>query len=377
MNNISHIKCIGLFLLSSICSLAYAGGYKIPETSLNSSALSSAYIASAHGADSSYYNPANMVFNDNIHQFEATFSYLQLSKVKYTSTIANILDANSNAEQFIIPNFHYSSKDLGNYRLGLSIVSPAGLSKSWDNLFARASTESFTLKTIEFNPTISYKLNNIFSLGAGVRFVYANGKVQSNSDELSIINPNVPSLARDMSGNELAYGYNLALAYKPNSKASFGVTYRSKIDLKLEGHAKLSASGIMFYNGNAYVNIPLPATLDLAFAYNFLHTSIQSTLLEFVFERNYWSSYKTLDFDYDIALPVFDSAIEKKWHDSNVIRLGLTHSYNRQIKLMLGYAIDKTPISSKSLGFDLPSADGQIFSTGFEYKLNKQRNYSA
>ncbi|TLD81049.1 transporter [Helicobacter sp. MIT 05-5293] len=44
-------------------SYAFASGFKINEQSLNSTALNSAYIAGAHGADSVYYNPANMGFS--------------------------------------------------------------------------------------------------------------------------------------------------------------------------------------------------------------------------------------------------------------------------------------------------------------------------
>ncbi|MES9903873.1 MAG: hypothetical protein ABW168_14500 [Sedimenticola sp.] len=34
-----------------------AGGYKLPENSINGTALSAANIANAHGTDASYYNP--------------------------------------------------------------------------------------------------------------------------------------------------------------------------------------------------------------------------------------------------------------------------------------------------------------------------------
>lgn len=53
--------------LSSIVasSLVMGAGYKIPETSTNSVALSGANIAHSQGADAAYDNPANMVFMDD------------------------------------------------------------------------------------------------------------------------------------------------------------------------------------------------------------------------------------------------------------------------------------------------------------------------
>ncbi len=51
-----------IVLLSLVATTALmAGGYKIPESSVNAVALSNAYVANASGADASYYNPAKMV----------------------------------------------------------------------------------------------------------------------------------------------------------------------------------------------------------------------------------------------------------------------------------------------------------------------------
>ena len=54
----------GMALSAAACSVVIAGGYKIPEQSLNSMALSSAYVAHTTGADTNYFNPANMAFMD-------------------------------------------------------------------------------------------------------------------------------------------------------------------------------------------------------------------------------------------------------------------------------------------------------------------------
>jgi len=53
------------FALSVVASsVVMAGGYKIPEQSLNSMALGAAYVAHTTGADTNYHNPANMSFMD-------------------------------------------------------------------------------------------------------------------------------------------------------------------------------------------------------------------------------------------------------------------------------------------------------------------------
>ena len=50
-----------LLVLSLITATALLGsGFKLTTSSLNSNALSAAYVAASHGADSSYYNCLNL-----------------------------------------------------------------------------------------------------------------------------------------------------------------------------------------------------------------------------------------------------------------------------------------------------------------------------
>ena len=99
------------------------------------------------------------------------------------------------------------------------------------------------------------------------------------------------------------------------------------------------------------------------------------TTAEFVFERTYWSSYDSLDFQFDNSVVEASSLGAKKaknWKDVNAYRIGLSHQYNDQLKLMVGFAIDKSPAPDSTLGFELPDSDAKLYSVGFDYKLNKQ-----
>ncbi len=358
-------------LMLSLCASTaiYAAGYKIPEQSLNSVALSAAYVANANGADASYYNPANMVWNENSNLMEFDLTYINLPRVNYAGTVSGIsANAKSKEEQFLLPTLHFSSKDQGGWRYGLSITAPGGLSKRWDSPLQKASVQEFTLKVIEVNPTFAYKINDKFAIGGGIRGVYSDGKVKSDANGIGV------NLKRDMTGNSIDFGYNLALSYRPNSNLKLSSTYRSKVDLTISGNASLVSPTGAIYNGPASVTIPLPATLDMAVAYTFK----KKTTVEFVYERTYWSAYKNLDFNYSHALSdpylkaKFDDPIPKNWKDTNAYRIGITHQYNNKLKLMAGFAIDKSPVPTATLGFELPDADAKLYSVGFEYKYSKK-----
>jgi long-chain fatty acid transport protein len=353
-----------LVFLSAAAATVMASGYKIPESSINATALSAAYVANAHGADAAYYNPAAMVYNDNAAFLEVDTTYIGLSKVHYASS-SGAYNIDSQSESFLVPTLHYSSKKLGDngVRVGFSIVAPAGLSKRWSSAPAVYTAEEFTLQTIEINPSLAVPLSDTVSMGAGFRIVRTNGVVKSTSP--------TPA-SRDMSGDAIDYGYNLALNYRPLTNLSLAATYRSKIELNVEGSANLHY-GADTYSGSASVMIPLPAALNLAAAYTF----DTGMTVEAVYERTYWSAYKNLDFNYDgtvnNATLAFGTPVSKNWKNTNAYRLGLTQKFDKWMG-MAGIAYDKSPTPETTLGYELPDSDAWIYSLGAHYQIDKQWN---
>lgn len=349
-----------LVLLSVAAATAMAGGYKIPEVSLNGTALSAAYVANAHGADAAYYNPAAMVYNDDVNLFEADMTYIGLSSIDFDGTS----DYSSKKENFLVPSLHFSSKKLGNSgaRVGLSVVVPAGLSKRWDHSTPKATAEEFTLETVEVNPSFSIPLSDTVSFGAGFRVIHTSGVVKSTA-----------AVSRDMEGSSIDYGYNLALLYKPAPGINLAATYRSNVDLSVEGNAKLYSSSTLAYNGDVSVSVPVPAALNLAASYTFG----QGTTVEAVFERTMWSAYDYLDFNYPTSIgglaPYFDAPVRKSWENTNSYRLGLTQKYDKWTA-MAGVAYDETPVPEATLGYELPDSNAWIVSLGGRYQLNDQWN---
>ncbi|HEX5330469.1 OmpP1/FadL family transporter [Sulfuricurvum sp.] len=373
-----------LVFLSAAAATVMAAGYKLPESSINATALSAAYVANAHGADAAYYNPAAMVYNDDAGLLEVDATYIGLSKIHYNgnytsrnpvtgvSTTSGPYSIDSKSESFLVPTLHYTSKKLGasGARAGLSIVAPAGLSKRWDAQPAKSSAEEFTLQTIEVNPTLAVPLSDTLSIGAGFRIVRTSGVVKSNTGATQV--------SRDLTGDAMDYGYNLALNYRPIHNLSLAATYRSKIDLNVEGDATLNYlpsahPSHAAYSGAASVTVPLPAALNLAAAYTF----DTGTTVEAVFERTYWSAYNNLDFDYDgtlnAATVAFGTPIPKNWTNTNTYRLGLTQKLDK-LTAMAGIAYDKTPVPEANLGYELPDSDAWIYSLGARYQIDKQWN---
>ncbi len=364
----------GLALSAIASSVVIAGGYKIPEQSLNSMALGAAYVAHTMGADTAYFNPANMAFMEDKQYAEGAITLAHLPSNVYS---AGMFSGKSEVENMLIPNLHYVSHEMGSFRWGMSLVVPGGLTKRWKTPFQKASAEEFTLKIIELNPSLSYKIIDNLGVAVGARAVYSEGVVKSNGASLSaIIKKPKANISRDMEGDTVAFGYNLALAYKPTSDINFAVTYRSKVDLNEEGTATLSAAGHTLYKGDSSVSIPLPAALNISIS----KTWEEQFTLELNYEKTYWSAYKTLDFEYGGAnigalTPVFDNPIPREWKDTNTFRIGMSFKMNEKLTTMLGFALDETPVSTKHIGFELPDSDAKIVSMGFRYQQSENLSW--
>ncbi len=369
-------------------SLLCASGYKIPEQSLASTAKSAANVANLTGADASYYNPAAMSTLESRSQLETSLTWIHLPSVDFDGTYGSY---SSKKENFAMPDFHYVSPKVGDYTFGLSVVSPAGLSKRWDDAVPQTTTEEFTLRVIEVNPTVSYAVNDAFSIGGGLRVIYSDGIVKSDGIipvDMGPFGVQTTNISRDLTGDTIEFGYNLAMHYHPNNDWQVGLTYRSKVDLDIEGDAELASTATLApfapfldatYDGGASVSVPLPATLSLAVAYDIT----DSTNIEFVFDRTFWSSYKKLDFDYSgtltsaVLISAFDDPKDKDWKDVNAYRLGITHQYSPELTLMGGIAYDKTPVPNSTIGYELPDSNAWMISGGFQYQVNENLSLGA
>jgi len=153
---------------------------------------------------------------------------LRLEPVNYKSNDGTT-DISAESETFLLPSLHYVSKKLGDRaRVGLSITVPGGLSKRWNDSPAVERAQEFTLEIVEINPSAAFKINDKLAFAVGFRIISTSGVVKSSA-----------AASRDMTGDTIDMGYNLALAYKPTKALKFGLTYRSNVNLTVEGNAKL------------------------------------------------------------------------------------------------------------------------------------------
>jgi long-chain fatty acid transport protein len=192
-------------------SSAYASGYRIPEQSADSVAKAGAHIASAKGADASYFNPANMSFAEDGWLTEVDLTYIHLTEIDYTDGRTPLMNGTSDTENFLLPTVFMVSPDFANFRFGFSVTAPFGLAKRWEDPFPATYARKFSLQVFDINPTVSYAVTDYLSVSGGVRLLMAKAIARNGGRTAQGI-----AFDRDLEGDwEADYGYNLAVAVQP------------------------------------------------------------------------------------------------------------------------------------------------------------------
>lgn len=356
---ISTLALVSLFTATS----ALASGYRIPEQSVDSTAKAGANVASALRADAAYFNPANMSWLSEGWQAQVNASWIHLTAISYEDYRSPFLDGESEEENFLVPTGFVVSPYYGDFRFGLAIAAPYGLAKNWRDAYPRATAQKFSLEVIEFNPTASYKFNDMVSVAVGPRMLYNQAEVQTDARYVGL------PAAIDMEGDTLEWGWNAALSVKPNEDLNFSVTYRSNVDLDFEGDVDIFA-GRPLPTIDGEVSIPAPAVLTIAAAFDVT----DALNVELSWDRTFWSEYEYLDFDFTpaVGIPAFEAPRPKNWDDSSAYRIGVSYKLNEVWTLLGGFAYDESPVPDETLGFELPDSDAYLFSAGTQYKVNEQ-----
>lgn len=371
------VSCFTAMLMLSRPEPANGAGFQIPNQSLKAIGSAGANIAFSLGPDAAYYNPANLSLLDDRWLLETSITTLWLPEIDYSDHRTPLFDGSSDFEIFFLPQIHLSSPDFNGFRFGFALTYPYGLAKSWDQPYPGATASRFSLTVVEANPSIAYQLNDRFSLAGGLRLVYGKGEVDNG-----VTNPPFAGIAplttidRDQDGDDTALGYNLAATFHPIPVWRLAATYRSKVDLNLEGDATLLALAGSFpfgaYDGTGALGLTLPAVFSLATSYTF-----GDLTLEIAWNRTFWSDVESLDFQYRQSLlgtvfDGFDRPVAKNWDDTDAFRFGLSYRLTPQVLTTLGFAIDHTPVPESTLGFELPDSDAYMYGAGIQYRASER-----
>ncbi|NOI28431.1 OmpP1/FadL family transporter [Vibrio coralliilyticus] len=362
----------------TLLSLAVAGGLLSASASVNAAGfqlaeysatgLGRAYAGEAAMADNAsaqWRNPAMLTYLEGT-QISVGAIYVN-PNVDVSGTINNSLRADSEdfADDAVIPNFYLSHQYSEQLVLGLALGTNYGMETNLGTDFSASHFgNEASVTTMETNLNAAYKLNEQFSFGGGIRYVIGEGSFGAIAPTHS---PLSGRTLKYMEGDDTAWGWQLGAAWQINPEHRLGVTYKSAVDLKLSGNAKiLNKTTFQVQEDTGSMDLTLPATLELAS----FHQLNEELAVHFSLNWTDWSSFQQLYADLD----TLDSQIVKveNWDDNYRLAAGATYSFNEKLTLRTGIAYDTSAVSDKNRTITIPETDRTWLSLGASYEFTKQ-----
>ncbi|MAI07700.1 MAG: aromatic hydrocarbon degradation protein [Magnetococcales bacterium] len=371
-----------------VAPVALGAGFQLKEQSGSLQGLSFAG-ASAKADDASvmFYNPAG------ITRLKGTQGHANLSLIKPSAKFNNDAsgftaaavpaatahtvndgeggDAGSLAA---IPAIYAVSSMDNGVRYGLAINTPYGLKTEYnDDWVGRYYAIKSELMTINVAPTVAWKVNEEWSLGAALNIQYAEAEL-TNATRLN--NVALADALTTLKGNDLGFGFRVGTMYEPTDSTRIGLAYQSGIHHKLEGDVKTILGSTLIgaaSTDNAEAKLRTPDVASLG-VYHKLNDRL-AVMGELAWTN--WSVFENLTVVNSDTGSVL-SNVEEKWDDSYFMALGMEYNPCNcpNKRFQFGVAYDQTPVDDEYRTFRIPDEDRLWVSFGYGQEWGEDKSFT-
>jgi long-chain fatty acid transport protein len=361
------------FVMSAITS--FGAGYQVNLEGLRQVAMGGTGTAWPWDVSTIFYNPGGLA---RLHGIQAygCMSMLMPSTAFANNTTSGTKSVSVNSvRQTFTPFSVYVGGPIqedSRIALGLGIYTPFGSGLKWDdNWLGKYMVQSISLKSVFFQPTISYKISEGLAVGAG--FVYAAGNFDYTA-ALPVHGVAGPNQAVNgdgsvnMNGSANGIGFNAGIHLKASDDLQFGLSYRSQVNMNIGGgNATFKVPNSLrdsFPNTNFDSQLPLPQVISFGLGWRVSNLTLQ-------FDLNYtgWNSYDSLRFNFSQHTSTLKDIRQPRMYQNTLTaRLGAHYKISDIVSVMAGGAYDPSPVTEGFVSPDLPDADRIVVSCGATVK---------
>ena len=369
-------KFISILLMLSMSTLVYSAGFQISEQS--GTGLGRAFAGWGVINDdlsNAFYNPAGLTLKKG-SQIQGTL-YLIDGKSRFTAedgasttfgAIPTVGQNDDGAKFAIVPNLYFTMDLTERLKYGFSITAPFGLATDYDrNWIGRFQAKESELKTVNINPSLAYKVNDSFSIGAGLVAEYAEATL---SQALS----NGPGMSEgfaEVKGDDWSYGWNVGVMYHPNPDFRVGIGYRSKISHELDGEEN-DIDNVLIVPPGVFANVEPDASARATLPET-IHAGLYKEFankwgLSVGFRWTRWNRLGEIVIETD-GFP--DSVLELNWDNTYSANIGVDYYYSDKWTFRAGYMFDESPTNDEFRTPRIPDEDRNWFAIGASYHPNE------
>ncbi|ENO3940693.1 MULTISPECIES: OmpP1/FadL family transporter [Aeromonas] len=342
-------RLLSLMLAALLSPSAMAGGLALYETSTANSALANAGSAArAQGADTIASNPAAMT------KLEGT--QLQVNGgVVYGDLELDLDNGGNNGGNALqtapLGSLYLTHAIDDQWVAGLGVFGSHGLGIDYgDGWDGRGYTQSAKLTGIAFAPSLAYRIDSNWSVGASL--IAMNGSMEASVDLTSGMGD-----GREFSNSDWAYGASFGVLYELDQHSRIGLSYFSELKWELEDQLfpRADVAGLG-------VDIMIPQTITLS-GYHQLND--QWALLASA-NWQQWSRFGDIGVASAMGSQTIDMNYKDTWHAS----LGAQVDVTPALRLSSGIGYDSSAVSDEYRTVMLPVGSGWRWGLGASYQLS-------
>jgi len=380
-NNFKKLTLAAAVAAVTFASQANAGGYQINEQSVSGQGYGHAGRSSnVNDATIVYGNPAGMSFLDRA-QITAGGTFLSvdtdISNVSASQSSPAFLPATGGLTDTLpvtgtndgdmvpgtlIPFAFYAHPVNEQLAFGFGVYAPFGSKTEYEDSFQGRNQGNYTeVRVVTAQPTVSYRFNEQWSVGAGITYNQVEGELRR---QVPVATPlGLSEVDSRVEGDDEAWGYNLGIIYQPVPETTLGLTYRSKVDFNLEGNFTanspvLDQLGIGTVTDTAALDLTTPETV------NFSLTQQMSDNLKLMFGASWarWSRFDQILVTGDERGEITNE--QQNYSNAWAFSTGGEYQLTPTLALRAGVTLDFTPTQDATRSVRIPSDDRRIFSIG-------------
>ena len=415
-----------LLFATAVC----AEGYQVNTLSAKQLGMGHVGTGMKLNSESIYFNPAGTAFQTSRFSFS-----VGITGIKSNATYLSNNDYRGNPQiqahsdnKISTPLYAYFNyKATKNLAVGLGFYTPYGSSMNWgDNWSGAHLIQEINLAAYTFQPTVSFKICDRLSIGAGLMITWGNFDLaramlpvcgnQTLVTGFNTVNQLLPVLgpsagltaeqiaayfennlqnkaivsAKLQGDANVAIGVNAGILWDITDQWSVAMSYRSRLNMKVDrGTARLNYASaeaqqlLSFLNsvltmagqspaipaldqGTFHTQLPLPTTVTWGVSYRPNAKWQMGVDLQWIG----WSAYKDLNVAFnEQELGIDDIYSVKNYSNTLSARFGAEYAALDWLQARAGIYFDESPVDSNYLNPETPSMTKISYSAGLSFRL--------
>ena len=372
------------------------GGFQIQEGGPSHGNAGAGGAATANDPSTVFFNPAGMMgIRGNqgaiiVKAIDFSIRYRDAGSRDLTGGRIRGGNGRNGGVTSVVPSFYAVLDGGDDVRYGIGVNAPFGLDTDYGDTWAgRYHATRSSVRVINVNPAIAWRLSEQWSVGAGVNLQHVEVILENAIDFGSIgvdslgkrpagqpgLRPQKDDGRVEITGDSFGVGWNAGVLYEPQPGTRFGLSWRSSVSHRLDGDAdfdvprdarRLTAAGD-FRDNDVKADLTLPQSVLFGVSHD---VSPKWTVVGGV-EWTDWSQFRQIKVEFDH--PKQEDLIQRQnWTDTTRSMLGVIWSPCDRWTLRAGIAHDSSPVGTRNRRPRLPDSSRNTIAIGLRYQLSKR-----